>query len=72
MRTKVTSSNIAEAAIVQGKLELTFHNGSVYSYAGAGVDVYHALLRAPSQGKFFHAEIRPKYTATRVSDVSAA
>lgn len=63
----VTSSNIASAAWEDETLYLTFHNGSVYSYAEVPQQVYDDLISAASVGKFFHASIRPHYTATKLN-----
>lgn len=45
-------------------LFVTFVTGRVYVYDGVPPDVYEALLRAPSKGQFFNAEIKDRYPAT--------
>ena len=41
-----------------GTLEVKFHNGGVYQYAGVDADKHAALMQAPSAGKFLHANIK--------------
>ena len=45
-------------------LFVTFVTGRVYVYDGVPADVYEALLRARSKGRFFNAEIKERYPAT--------
>lgn len=42
-------------------LAVTFTNGRVYTYLGVPESIYEALLRAPSKGRFFNAEIRDRF-----------
>lgn len=43
-------------------LFIRFANGGVYRYADVPELTYHALMVSPSKGKFFHAQIRGKFT----------
>ena len=47
-------------------LELVFANGRIYRYAPVPELVHRRLLRAPSAGSFFNAEIRDRYPSERV------
>jgi hypothetical protein len=59
----VKSSTLATVAydVDRHLLELEFRNGTNYRYSGIPVEVYQALLRAPSKGQFFNREIRGKF-----------
>ncbi len=46
------------------RLFVTFVTGRLYVYEGVPPDVYEALLRAPSKGRFFNREIKDRYPAT--------
>lgn len=46
-------------------LKVQFNNGGVYHYAGVSSDAHAALMRANSIGAHFHANIRPKFKATK-------
>lgn len=56
----VSSSYLTEVAWDEpnGELLVRFQDGSAYAYPGATSADYMALLRAPSPGKFFAANIR--------------
>ena len=43
------------------KLEVEFHNGSVYEYRSVPQEVYEALMVAISKGQYFDARIRSSY-----------
>lgn len=43
------------------ELAVTFVTGKLYTYLGVPEAIYEALLRAPSKGRFFNAEIRDRY-----------
>ena len=48
-------------------LRATFHDQSVYAYAGVPEGLYQRCLTAPSVGQFFHAQIQPKFKATQLA-----
>lgn len=48
-------------------LEVTFQSGHKYLYVGVPANVVLGLERAESKGSYFHAEIRDKYTATKIA-----
>lgn len=45
------------------ELDVTFKNGAVYTYSKVPKEVYEQFLKAPSQGKFFNANIKETYRA---------
>ena len=47
-------------------LELAFANGRVYRYASVPELVHRRLIKAPSAGEFFNAEIRDHYPSERI------
>jgi lysyl-tRNA synthetase class 2 len=49
-------------------LELVFANGRIYRFEQVPELVHRRLLRAPSAGSFFNAEIRDRYPSERVDD----
>ena len=44
-------------------MEVTFVNNQVYSYRGVPIQVWEAALSTESIGKFFHSEIKGKYSS---------
>jgi hypothetical protein len=48
-----------------GTVTLTFKDGAVFAYQGVDFADYEALVRAPSVGKWFHANFKRKYTGSR-------
>jgi hypothetical protein len=54
-RVAVSSSNLSSVGYdaESQTLEIEFHNGGVYQYAGVPEEVYEGLLSADSQGKYF-------------------
>lgn len=42
-------------------LEVTFRDGSVYTYVSVPLDVYIEFADAPSKGGYFNAKIRNEY-----------
>lgn len=48
-------------------LEVTFQSGHKYLYADVPANVVLGLERAESKGSYFRAEIRDKYTATKIA-----
>jgi hypothetical protein len=51
----------------QATLEIEFGTGDVYEYLDVPRTVFHALLAAPSKGRFFHAEIDGAYRFEQVT-----
>jgi len=46
-------------------LEVTFRSGRIYEYFGVPPAMFEELMRAASAGKYFNAEIKPRFSATR-------
>ncbi|HEV2163271.1 MAG TPA: KTSC domain-containing protein [Stellaceae bacterium] len=47
-------------------LYVKFKAGTQYAYVGVPKNIFEALLKAPSKGKFFAKYIRDKYPTRRV------
>lgn len=64
----VISGNILAVGWDSGTrtLYVKFKTGSQYAYTGVPDNIFKALLKAPSKGKFFAKYIRDKYPAGRV------
>ena len=62
---KVESSHIDDVEWEDGKLLVTFKDGSVYEYSDVPIGVYQELLGAESIGKFFYTEIRNRFDFTK-------
>lgn len=64
---EIDSSAIASARYDTARrvLEITFTGGRVYDYRGVPEAIWTALLKADSKGRFFNAQIRDVYPATR-------
>lgn len=67
MRVLFNSTNISEAFYQPSTqiLEIYFHSGHIYRYAGISQDTFDALISAPSVGKFYNDNIRGQYTSLR-------
>lgn len=67
-RVAVQSREIALLGYDAGRkmLEVTFRRGGVYHYQNVPVDIYQALLQAPSIGTFFSEKIRNQYPFEKV------
>lgn len=48
-------------------LEIEFNNGGVYIYSKVPQKVYEQLMGASSHGKFFHANIKNKFTYKKLN-----
>lgn len=62
--TNVDSSNIESVAYIDGPKELVVKfkaGGKYYKYFGVEREVYEAMVKASSVGKFFAASIKPNY-----------
>jgi hypothetical protein len=59
-RNPVTSSVLHSVGYSKSRkvLEIAFRHGGVYRYFGVPETVYHHLLQAESQGRFFHHSVR--------------
>ena len=62
----ITSSNIKAAGWEDNVLRVRFSNGSEYEYKNVPAEVYSGLMSADSQGKFFHKNIKAKFTGGKV------
>ena len=47
-------------------LMITFNTGSIWAYYDVPFEIYSALVKAPSHGKFFNSNIRNMYGSERV------
>jgi len=66
-RTLLNSSSLHSAGYQeQCGLEIEFRDGSVYRYADVSLQVYLALLRAESKGRFFNSHIRTQFPSIRI------
>lgn len=63
----VISSDLSQVGYNEGAHELTiiFNSGGVYTYSNVPKSIYDSLLSAESKGKFFHANIKDKFTFRR-------
>ena len=66
-RVQLVSSMIASAGYDAATrvLEIEFLSGAVYQYSDVSVEVYEALLDAPSHGRLFHTRIRNAFPCHR-------
>ena len=67
-RTPVDSSNIASAGYDEDLkvMEIEFIGGALYQYENVPEKIFLTFMNAPSQGQYFHAKIKPKYTYSRI------
>jgi hypothetical protein len=67
-RTPVTSTDICSVGydIDNQTLEVEFNSGSVYQYANVPLGEYEGLLNADSKGKYFHANIKNRYSYVKL------
>jgi hypothetical protein len=63
-RTPVSSSNICSVGHDPESqiLEVEFNSGAVYQYASVPQGEYEGFLNADSKGKYFHANIKNRYS----------
>jgi hypothetical protein len=66
-RISVRSSNIVSVGYdsVSETLEIEFDNG-VYQYSGIPEAVHRGLMSASSAGRYFHKNIKDKYSCVKV------
>ena len=67
MRVLFNSTNISEAFYQPDTqiLEISFHSGHIYRYAGITREIFDQLISAPSTGKFYNKHIRGQFTSLR-------
>ena len=67
-RISVNSSNISSVGydVDSQTLEIEFHNGGVYQYAGIPESEYEGLMSSDSKGKYFHANIKSRYPFSKL------
>jgi hypothetical protein len=67
-RTPVTSSHLREIGYDSENqiLEVEFKNGSVYQYHGVPEYEHDAVMSAGSHGTYFNANIKNRYTCTKL------
>lgn len=68
-RQEVTSSNLKSVGYDKKNqvLEIEFQNGRVYRYRGVPPEEHEELLKAPSLGSYFIANIRDEYEYERAA-----
>ncbi len=66
-RISIRSSNIVSVGYdgVSERLEIEFDNG-VYQYSSVPMAVHSGLMSASSAGRYFHENIKDKYTCVKV------
>jgi hypothetical protein len=71
--TVVESTTLSKIAYDYARrlLELEFRSGASYQYFGVPADVYEALLRADSKGRYFNQAIRGWFPYRLVPNVNA-
>ena len=68
-RIELQSTSLAAATYHSvGRLQLDFLDGSRYDYFDVPAQTFHDLLRSPSKGKFFNAEIRKRFHCVKHVD----
>lgn len=62
-RQPIVSSNIISAGYdaATQTLELEFKTGVVWQYTNFPIEMWYEFLGAPSQGKYFASQIRPRF-----------
>jgi hypothetical protein len=70
-RDAVSSSSIKSIGHDGDTLEVEFHSGKVYRYAGVSATDAAALIGAKSIGKHFGAHVRGKFDHTLVAGTEA-
>lgn len=67
-RTPVSSSNISAIGYDADNqvLEIEFISGAVYSYSDVPCGEYEGFMNADSKGKYLHANIKNRYSFTKV------
>lgn len=67
-RVAVSSSNISAIGYDADSeiLEVEFTNGAVYAYSGVRSGEYEGFMNADSKGKYLHANIKNRYSVTKL------
>lgn len=67
-RTPVTSTDIRAIGYDADSqtLEIEFNSGSVYDYSGVPQGEYDGFMGADSKGKYFHANIKNRYSFVKL------
>lgn len=65
-REPIASSMFTAVGFEDGVLEVQYANGGVYQASGVPESVHAALVSSDSPGKFFNANLRNKYTFTKI------
>lgn len=67
-RIPVSSSNLCSVGYDADSqtLEIEFNHGGVYQYAGVPEGEYEGLVNAGSKGQYFHANIKSRYSFTKL------
>jgi hypothetical protein len=65
-RRPVTSSNVNSLGWEDGTLDVAFHSGHIYQYAGVPEGVYQAALGANSVGRYIAMHVVDKYESKRL------
>ena len=65
-RQKIQSSMIKSAGHNNNTLEIEFTGGSIYQYKEISSRQYKDMIQADSPGKYFTANIRPKYKGIKL------
>jgi len=47
-------------------MEIEFLGGALYQYENVPEKIFLAFLDAPSQGKYFHQKIKPRFVFSRI------
>lgn len=68
----VVSSNVVRIGHDGQNLYCLFHHGGAYKYPDVPESKFKDFASAESAGKFFHAEIKPHYTAEKLGPTSDA
>jgi KTSC domain len=65
---EVRSSSLARLSYDrrQAILQVEFHDGTEYEYAGVPLKTYQNLLQADSKGSYFNHYIRSRFTASKL------
>ena len=68
MRKPVNSSNLESVGYEPSSktLEIEFNSGGVYQYSGVPPQAYSGLMNAASHGKYFHQNIKDRYTTVKI------
>ena len=67
-RVPLSSSNLQSVGYDSetGILEIEFKTGSIYQYSGVPTDEYLSMMNAPSQGRYFNANIKNRYPCIKL------